>query len=52
MQLERRFQESEQEAMEKVSELEKKLIQATKEAELLKVKWHPLLCAVEESKDL
>ncbi|KAM4524350.1 formin-like protein 1 isoform 2-T2 [Odontesthes bonariensis] len=35
-QLSTRLQESEREAMEKVSELEKKLIQATKEVELLK----------------
>ena len=38
LQLSSRLQESEREAVEKVSELEKKLIQATKEAELLKVK--------------
>lgn len=36
-QLSSRLQESEREAVEKVSELETKLIQATKEAELLKV---------------
>lgn len=38
LQLSSSLQESEREAEEKVSELEKKLIQATKEAELLKVK--------------
>lgn len=36
-QLSSRLQESEREAMDKVSELEKKLIQTTKEVELLKV---------------
>lgn len=36
-QLNTRLQESEKEATEKVSEMEKKLIQTTKEVELLKV---------------
>lgn len=36
-QLSSRLQESEREAMEKVSDLEKQLIQATKEVELMKV---------------
>lgn len=41
-QLSNKLQESEREAMEKVSELEKKLIQTTKEVALLKVKnTHP-----------
>lgn len=38
LQLSDRLQESEREAVEKVSELETKLIQAAKEVELLKVK--------------
>lgn len=38
-QLSSRLQESEREAMEKASELEKKLIQTTKEVELLKVEY-------------
>lgn len=42
-QLSCRLQESEREAMEKVSELEKKLIQTTKEVELLKVEYTVLL---------
>lgn len=42
-QLSSRLQESEREAMEKVSDLEKKLIQTTKEVELLKVEYAALL---------
>uniref|UniRef100_A0A8C4EUC7 Formin-like protein 1 n=1 Tax=Dicentrarchus labrax TaxID=13489 RepID=A0A8C4EUC7_DICLA len=42
-QLSSRLQESEREAMEKVSDLEKKLIQTTKEVELLKVTYAALL---------
>lgn len=42
-QLSSRLQESEREAMGKVSDLEKKLIQTTKEVELLKVKFAVLL---------
>lgn len=42
-QLSSRLQESEREAMEKVSDLEKKLIQTTKEVELLKVEFAVLL---------
>lgn len=40
-QLNDKLQESEREAMEKVSELEKKLIQTTKEVALLKVEQPP-----------
>lgn len=38
-QLSTQLQESEREAMEKISELEKQLIQTTKEVELLKVQY-------------
>lgn len=39
-QLNSRLQENEREAVEKVSGLEKKLIQTSKEVELLKVEFH------------
>ncbi|KAJ0016078.1 hypothetical protein NQD34_014368, partial [Periophthalmus magnuspinnatus] len=49
-QLNTRLQESEKESTEKVSDLEKKLMQATKEVELLKV--HTSAREIERNKDL